>query len=118
MVKSYLFFSWQSIIVDTGINWLPDTVTYVNHYWIDQSGENIYLISNKLKLGGGQTAENWLIYDYFYSGYIPGYDDGLRIEISTDCGESWDSIYGAIGQDLQTTPYVGNMVSYMWKLEY
>ena len=101
-------YSWQSIVVDTGINCLPDTVAYVNHYWIDQSGEEAYLISNKLKLGGGQTAENWLIYDYAYSGYAPGYDDGLRIEISTDCGASWDSIYGAIGPDLQTTSYVGN----------
>ena len=99
-------YSWQSVIVDTGINCTSDTVAYVNHYWIDQSGEEVYLISNKLKLGGGINAENWLIYDYAYSGYAPGYDDGLRIEISTDCGESWDSIYGAIGPDLQTTAYV------------
>ena len=41
-------YSWQSIVVDTGINCLPDTVAYVNHYWIDQSGEEAYLISNKL----------------------------------------------------------------------
>ena len=34
---------------------------------------------NKLKLAEGKTAENWLIYDYAYSGYAPGYDDGLRI---------------------------------------
>ena len=50
-------YSWQSIVVDTGINLLPGYSYYVNHYWIDQSGEEAYLISNKLKLGGGQTAK-------------------------------------------------------------
>jgi len=99
-------YSWQSIVVDSGINCLPDTVAYVNHYWINHPGIEAYLISNKIKLGGGQTAENWLIYDYAYSGYAAGYDDGLRIDISTDCGNTWDSIYGAIGPDLQTTAYV------------
>tara|TARA_B100001741_G_scaffold87902_1_gene71835 strand:- start:18808 stop:22215 length:3408 start_codon:yes stop_codon:yes gene_type:complete len=101
-------YSWQSIVVDTGINCQPNTVAYVNHYWINQPGKEAYLISNKVKLGGGKTAENWLIYDYAYSGYAPGYDDGLRIEVSTDCGTTWDSIYGAIGTDLQTTAYVGS----------
>ncbi len=99
-------YSWQSIVVDSGINCLPDTVAYVNHYWINHPGIEAYLISNKIKLGGGQTAENWLIYDYAYSGYAAGYDDGLRIDISTDCGNTWDSIYAAIGSDLQTTTYV------------
>ena len=26
--------------------------------------------------------------------------------MSLDCGNTWDSIYGAVGQDLQTTNYV------------
>ena len=101
-------FAWQSIVVDTGINCQPNTVAYVNHYWIQQNGEEAGLISNKVKLGSGANAENWLTYDYAYAGYAAGYDDGLRIEISTDCGATWDSIYGAIGPDLQTTGYVGS----------
>ena len=101
-------FSWQSIVVDTGINCQPNTVAYVNHYYIEQNGKEASLISNKVKLGGGSTAQNWLTYDYAYAGFSTGYDDGLRIEVSTDCGTTWDSIYGAIGPDLQTTAYVGS----------
>ena len=101
-------FSWQSIVVDTGINCQPNTVAYVNHYWINQRGEEAYLISNKVRLGNGASAINLLTYDYAYSGYANGYEDGLRIDISTDCGFSWDSIYGASGTALQTTPYVGS----------
>lgn len=101
-------FSWESIVVDTGINCLPNTVAYVNHYWINQNGKEAGLISNKVMLGSGSQAQNWLVYDYAYSGYSAGYNDGLRIEISTDCGSTWDSIYGAIGPDLQTTAYVGS----------
>ena len=101
-------FSWQSIVVDTGINCQPNTVAYVNHYYIEENGKEAYLISNKVKLGAGTGAQNWLTYDYAYSGYAAGYDDGLRIDISTDCGSTWDSIYGAIGPDLQTTAYVGS----------
>ena len=101
-------FSWQSIDVDTGINCIPTKVAYVNHYWIDQIGKEAYLISNKIKLGNGTSAQNWLVYDYAYSGYASGYDDGFRIDISTDCGATWDSIFGAIGPDLQTTAYVGS----------
>ena len=101
-------FSWQSIVVDTGVNCVPNTVAYVNHYSINQRGEEAYLISNKIRLGNGASAINLLTYDYAYSGYANGYEDGLRIDISTDCGFSWDSIYGASGTSLQTTPYVGS----------
>ena len=58
-------------------------------------------------LGGGGSAQNWLTYDYAYCGFS-GYADGFRIEISTDCGTTWDSIYGASGADLQTTGYVNS----------
>jgi photosystem II stability/assembly factor-like uncharacterized protein len=103
------YFSWLSTTVDFGIDCQPTTVTYVNHYWVQYPGKEAYLTTNKVKLGGGNGAQNWLTYDYAYSGYAPGYDDGIRIEISTDCGTTWDSIYGASGPDLQTVPYDGNV---------
>jgi len=93
--------------VDTGINCQPNTVAYVNHYYIEQNGKEANLISNKVKLGGGSTAQNWLTYDYAYCGFGSS-EDGLRIEFSTDCGTTWDSIYGARGADLQTTGVVNS----------
>ena len=101
-------FSWLSTVVDFGIDCLPTTIAYVNHFDIQYPGEEAYLITNKMCLGNGVNAQNWLTYDYAYSGYASGYDDGLRIDISTDCGSTWDSIYGAIGPDLQTVPYEGS----------
>jgi PKD repeat protein len=98
-------FSWQSIIVDTGSNCLPNKVTYLDHYHISQRGDEAYLISNKVKLGGGPNAINYLTYDYSYSGFSGAHSDGFRIDISNDCGSSWDSIFSAYGSDLATTSY-------------
>ena len=98
-------FSWQAIIVDTGSNCLPNKVTFVDHYNISQRGDEAYLISNKVKLGSGPNAINYLTYDYSYSGYSSAHSDGFRIDISNDCGYSWDSIYGASGANLATTSY-------------
>ena len=98
-------FSWQALTVDTGINCFPNKVTYIDHYNTNKRGDEAYLISNKIKLGGGNNAINYLTYDYSYSGFSAAYNDGFRIDISTDCGMSWDSIYGASGTDLQTTSY-------------
>ena len=99
-------FSWTSINVDSGYNCLPTTTAFVNHYSINQRGKEAYLLTKKISLNGSIGAQNWLIYDYAYSGYSSSYNDGLRIDVSLDCGNTWDSIYGAIGQDLQTTNYV------------
>ena len=114
-------FSWESIVVDTGSNCYPSTVSYVNHYWINQKGEEAYLITNKIQLGSGSfPAENLLIYDYAYCGLNPppswshGSNDGFRIDISTDCGDTWDSIYGASGTDLQTTAVINTCSYYAW----
>ena len=98
-------FSWEGIIVDTGSNCLPNKVTFVDHYNISQRGDEAYLISNKVKLGSGPNAINYLTYDYSYSGYSSAHSDGFRIDISNDCGYSWDSIYGASGANLATTSY-------------
>ena len=101
-------FSWLSVNLDTGINCQPTTAAYVNHYWVQYPGEEAHLITNKIKLDGGVNTNNYLTYDYAYSGYSNSYNDGFRIDISTDCGASWDSIYGAYGANLQTTSYQTN----------
>ena len=61
-------FFWEQIDIDTGVNCTPNQVIYVNHYWIDKRGEEAYLITNKIHLGDGNNAINWLTYDYAYSG--------------------------------------------------
>ena len=98
-------FGWQSIIVDTGSNCLPNKVTYLDHYHISQRGDKAYLISNKVHLGSGPNAINYLTYDYSYSGFSSAHNDGFRIDISNNCGSTWDSIFSAYGANLQTTQY-------------
>ena len=100
-----LNYNWMTTTVDFGIDCQPTTTAFVNHYWVQFPSEETYLISNKIALGNGSLAQNWLTFDYAYSGYASGYDDGFRIDISANCGTSWDSIYGAFGSDLQTVAY-------------
>ena len=101
-------YSWTSETIPFGADCQPTKTAFINHYSIQQPGIEAYLVSNKIALGNGANAQNWLNFDYAYSGYANGYDDGFRIDISTNCGNSWDSIYGAIGTDLQTTQYVSS----------
>ena len=101
-------FGWQKLFVDTGASCIPSQVVYVNNYYTNQRGSEAYLITNKVKLGNGVNAQQFLSYDYAYSGYSSSYNDGFRIDISLDCGLNWDSIFGAKGSDLQTTGYYGS----------
>lgn len=98
-------FNWQSIVVDSGANCYPTTTAYVNHYWAQYPAQESYLITNKIKLGNGDSAIHILSYDYSYSGFSSAHNDGFRIDISKDCGLTWDSIYSAYGTSLQTTNY-------------
>ena len=53
--------------VDFGIDCQPTTTAFVNHYWVQFPSEETYLISNKIALGNGSLAQNWLTFDYAYS---------------------------------------------------
>ncbi|NRA12772.1 MAG: T9SS type A sorting domain-containing protein, partial [Crocinitomicaceae bacterium] len=59
-------------------------------------------ITPKIDLTSALTAE--VHFDYAYAKYGGGYEDGFRIDISTDCWATYDSIWYAFGDNLSTVP--------------
>ena len=98
-------FGWESTEIDNGIDCTPTQAAYVNHFYIDQSGNEAPLMTNQLDLSN--SSEPMLKYDYAYVQYAPNYADGLRIDVSTDCGATWTSIYEAHGDSLATAEQQG-----------
>ena len=60
------------------------------------------MITPKIDLTSALDAE--LHFDYAYAKYGGTYEDGLRIDISTDCWTTYDSIWHAFGDSLSTVP--------------
>jgi hypothetical protein len=48
--------------------------------------------------------DGWLIFDVAYARWGGGYSDTLEVLVSTDCGETMQSLYFKGGTDLATSP--------------
>ena len=92
-------FGWGETYLDMGPECVSTKATWVNHYYINAVGDEAGLGTEKINLSGASNIE--LTYDYAYAKY-PGYSDGLRIDISTDCWDSYDVLFLGIGDDLET----------------
>ncbi len=53
------------------------------------------------------TEASLLNFDYAYTTW-DGSNDGLSIEVSTDCGDSWISLWSKSGSDLATAPEINS----------
>ena len=53
------------------------------------------------------TESSLLSFDYAYTTW-DGSNDGLSIEVSTDCGDSWTSLWSKSGSDLATAPEINS----------
>lgn len=95
-------FSWHNAELENGIDCTPTRAASVSHFWISQVGEESPLITTLIDLSN--SNEPVLKYDYAYVKYAANYADGLRIDVSTDCGANWTSIYEAHGDSLATAP--------------
>ncbi|MFA7272537.1 MAG: T9SS type A sorting domain-containing protein [Crocinitomicaceae bacterium] len=99
-------FSWSEKIIANGPNCTSTSVAWVNHYDINAVGDEAELISPAFDLTNVSAAE--LTYDYAYAQYGDGYQDGLRIDISTDCFATYDTLFLAYGNNLETVPDQSN----------
>ena len=99
-------YSWSLIDIPNGPDCAPTRCAYVEHYSINEPGDEAELITTYVDLTG--TTAPSLHYDYAYTTYASNYQDGFRIDVSTDCGQTWDQLFYAFGDSLATVPPIGN----------
>ena len=95
-------YNWGLISVVNGPDCVPTQCATVNHFDINSVPDEGELLTPKIDLSGLGSAE--LTYDYAYAEYASNYSDGFRVDISTDCGATWDMLYEEHGDSLATVP--------------
>lgn len=106
---------WTLENPDNGNTWVTKAVSgqtacvgsrtwAIDNYSSNTPGQEDRLVSPVVDLVG--SAGTRLKFLHAYSGYSSSYNDGLRAQISTDCGLTWTTLWEAFGSALQTTPYV------------
>lgn len=73
----------------------------VNNFSYNSPGQLDYYVSDLADLNG--VADATLQFDVAYVPYSSGFSDGLKVDVSTDCGVNWTTIFNKSGTDLGTT---------------
>jgi hypothetical protein len=66
-------------------------------------GQTAYLFTPKIDLSTATNAST-LTFDHAYAEYNNTYVDHLLVEVSTDCGDTWETIFDKSADDLATAP--------------
>ena len=86
-----------------GSNGQNNSVAYISNINYNAPLQEDYLITPGIDLTG--TSQPVLIFDVAYAEYNSNYSDGLRIDVSSNCGSSWvGSGYLKSGNVLATVP--------------
>ncbi|WCL82336.1 S8 family serine peptidase [Saprospira sp. CCB-QB6] len=124
--------SWREDNV-TGSNGSPTTAIRVNNFSYNAAGEEDVLGFFSMDLTNAPAAQ--LSFDVAYAAYSSSLYDGLRVEVSTDCGQTYSQLYFKENLNLATAgtqtgqfspsdasdwrteiidlaPYVGNNVAF------
>lgn len=96
-------YTWTKSGNITGIYGTSTNAAFVNNYSYNGYGAEDGLITYSVSLSNAASAT--LTFDVAYAPYsIPGYSDTLRVDISTDCGNTFQTTgYFKGGLDLSTT---------------
>ncbi len=91
--------NWSLADVTQGPQCLPTKALSVQNYYIENPGDEAWLLSPPVSLAGLISPQ--ITYYYAYANY-PDYNDGFRVEISNNCGTSWQTLFEASGTALTT----------------
>ena len=72
-----------------------------NFHYNTEGEEDIYYVAT---VDLADEPSPYLIFDLAYAAYSPSRYDGLRIEVSSDCGSTYDEVYFAEGLELASSP--------------
>jgi len=96
--------TWVTRAVSGQATCVGTRVWGIDNYSVSAPGQEDRLVTPLVNLSG--SAGTRLKYQHAYSGYSASYADGLRVQVSGNCGLTWTTLYEAFGAALQTTPYV------------
>ncbi|MBK9146746.1 MAG: PKD domain-containing protein [Flavobacteriales bacterium] len=94
--------TWTNVSV-TGPAGAPTRAWRLDNYYYNSPGQEDRLITPLITLAG--SAGTRLRFHQAYAPYSSsGYADALRVEISTNCGANWTTLFNAAGTALGTAP--------------
>lgn len=92
--------TWNAKIC-TGSNGNSTRAMFMDNYTYEETGEKDYFGLINMDLTNAAAAD--LFFDLSYAQYSSTYRDTLQIEISTDCGQTFNTIYSKTSASLATT---------------
>src|SRR5690606_13540026 len=101
-------FSWQFRFGVPGLNGSPSTTVFMNNFNYSNGGAEDHLVLEKVDLSS--SIEAYFAFDVAYAMRNNGFFDGLRVDISTDCGNTWLATgYEKYGSDLATASAISTI---------
>lgn len=97
--------TWQERANLLGIDGNTTTAAFVDGANYSARGQEDTFTTEYFDLVFNGTAE--LTFDLAKAQWSAAYNDGLRVEISIDCGVAYTQVYFKDGLDLATVPYTG-----------
>lgn len=92
--------TWTTSQLNIGPSCAAERSWAIDNYSYNASGQEDRLITPLVDLGG--SAGSRLKFHHAYRGYSAAYVDGLRVDISSDCGATWNTVFFQQSGDLAT----------------
>jgi hypothetical protein len=96
------------------------TKSFRHRLYSMNSGDNNDFITYKFDLSS--VANPSFEFEYAYAQFTAGSNDGIKVNVSTDCGANWTEVFNKSGDSFTTAPATGGTAAFyptasQWKIE-